>query len=203
VPSSASDICALHRTVDSQRRPPLTAPDNRIVDFYAGGTPDHRGRYSSEILKWSDDELERVHDYIQWLFPLPERSGFNANAPVLDRQTNQEFRSRPDLQRNMRASFLRMLAFYGLEVVESCPPTVRRALSFADHADWLTASNHNHLRITRILKSMRTLGLETEATAFFNCLVDIYSEESAKDFPGISDETFHFWRSAVHDVGVW
>jgi Opioid growth factor receptor (OGFr) conserved region len=100
----------------------------------------------------------------------------------------------------MRVSFLRMLAFYGLEIVESCPPTVRRAPSFAARSNnWLVASNHNHLRVTRILKSMWTLGLETEATAFFNCLADIYSEEAARDSPGISDETFRFWQSAVDE----
>src|SRR6202023_1155348 len=109
----------------------VEARDQQILEFYAGATPDHRGRYLDEILKWSDDELERVHDYIQWLFPLPERSGFNANAPVLDARTIEEFRSRPDLQRNMRGAFLRMLAFYGLEIVEPRPPTVSRAPAFA------------------------------------------------------------------------
>ena len=160
-------------------------------------SPDHRGRYLREILEWPDTALESVHDYIQWLFPLSERSGFNANAPVLDRETIQEFRSRPDLQRNMRVSFLRMLAFYGLEIVESNPPTVKRAPSFSERSEnWLTASNHNH-RIKRILTSLRTLGLEGEAAAFFNCLADIYGEEKSKDYPGISDETFRFWQSAV------
>jgi hypothetical protein len=174
------------------------AHDQKILQFYAAAIPDHRGRYLNEILKWQDDELECVHDYIQWLFPLPERSGFNLNAPVLDQQAIYEFRSRPDLQRNMLASFLRMLAFYGLEIVESCAPTVRRAPSFAERSkNWLTASNHNHLRITRILKSMRTLGLETEATALFDCLADIYREESGRAFPCISDDTFRFWQHAV------
>jgi Opioid growth factor receptor (OGFr) conserved region len=179
---------------------PLTL-STRIVDFYIGTSPDHRGRYLREILEWPDTELERVHDYIQWLFPLPERSGFNVSAPMLDGQAIQEFRSRPDLQRNMRGSFLRMLAFYGLKIVESCPPTIRHAPSFTERSkNWLTASNHNHLRITRILKSMQTLGLETEATAFFNCLADIYGKDSGKDFPRISGETFHFWKLAAHQT---
>ena len=172
--------------------------DSRIVDFYSGATPDHRGRYLDEILEWSDDDLEGVHDYIQWLFPLVDPSGFNANAPVLDQRAIQEFRARPDLQRRMRTSFLRMLGFYGLEFVEARPPAVRRARSYAARSkNWLTVSNHNHLRITRILRSMRILGLRAEATAFFACLVEIYSEETAKDFPGISDESFRFWKDAI------
>jgi hypothetical protein len=170
--------------------------NRRILDFYVGTRPDHQGRYLREILAWPDDELERVHDYIQWLFPLTERSGFSVSAPILDEQTIGEFHSCAELQGNLRAAFLRLLAFYGFEICESSPPTVRRACSFAGRSNnWLTASNHNHLRITRILKSLRTLGLETEATAFFNCLAGIYNEESVKEFPGISDETFRFWQS--------
>jgi|SRR5579859_1817458 len=172
--------------------------NSKLLNFYTGVAPDDIGRYLSEILKWSDDELELRHDYIQWLFPLIERSGFNPSAPVLDGQTIQEFQSRPDLQRVMRSSFLRMLGFYGLEIVESRPPTVRRASFFTERSkNWLTFSNHNHLRITRILKSMRILGLDVEATALFDCLASIYNEESTKDFPGISDETFRFWKERV------
>jgi hypothetical protein len=177
----------------------LTPPSNRIVDFYTGSRPDQRGRYLGEVLQWSDDELECVHDYIQWLFPLPERSGFNASAPVLDEPTIREFRSRHDLHRNLRASLLRMLAFYGLEIVDH-PAAVRPAASFTERSEnWLTANNHNHLRITRILKSLRILGLETEVTAFFDCLAAIYREESTKAFPGISEETIRFWHSAAHE----
>ncbi|MGO8809488.1 MAG: opioid growth factor receptor-related protein [Candidatus Sulfotelmatobacter sp.] len=55
------------------------------------------------------------HDYVQWLFPLPEPSGFNLAAPVLNRESIQAFRARPDLQEKLRVSFLRMMNFYGLE----------------------------------------------------------------------------------------
>jgi hypothetical protein len=93
-----------------------------------------------------------------------------------------------------------MLAFYGLEIVALHPAAVRPAASFTERSEnWLTANNHNHLRITRILKSLRILGLETEVTAFFDCLADIYREESTKAFPGISDETIRFWHSAAHE----
>jgi Opioid growth factor receptor (OGFr) conserved region len=171
---------------------------NKVSDFYAGAGFDHRGRYLEEILAWSDDELERVHDYIQWLFPLSEPSGFNVNAPLLDDRTIREFRSRPELRRNMRSSFLRMLAFYGLEMIESPGPLVRPSPRFAQRSgNWLTKSNHNHLRITRILRSLRILGLEAEASALFNCLNGIYNAEGANDPPRISDETFGFWKSAA------
>ena len=64
-------------------------------------------------------QLEAVHDYIQWLFPLPEPSGFNVAAPVLDRDSIQEFRTRPELQQklprgNRAQDGTNLLAFVGL-----------------------------------------------------------------------------------------
>ncbi len=86
-----------------------------IIDFHSGSATDDRGRYLREIQHWPDERLEFVHDFIQWMFPLIEPSGVNPSAPVLDRPTILTFRSRPELMRNLRASFLRMLRFYGLE----------------------------------------------------------------------------------------
>lgn len=173
-------------------------PDTRILAFYSGAGPDSRGRLLREIQNWSDDKLERTHDYIQWLFPLDEPSGFNVEAPVLDANTIHEFGSRIELRRNFRVSFLRMLSFYGMELLHSHPPKVVRAASFAERSrNWITPSNHNHLRITRILKSLKLLGLEAESAAFFESLVEIHREEGAKADPGISEESFGFWESAA------
>jgi hypothetical protein len=101
----------------------------------------------------------------QWLFPLSETSAFNISAPVLTPDVIKAFRSQTDLQQNLRQSFLRMLGFYGLELKGS---EVVRGRGFEiKAANWLSASNHNHLRITRILKSLTLFGLEAEAKAFF------------------------------------
>jgi hypothetical protein len=80
--------------------------------FYNGTESDHRGRCLREIQEWPDDQLESVHDYIQWLFPLPEPSGFNVAAPVLIRESIGDFLARPDLQENLRVSFLRLMNFW-------------------------------------------------------------------------------------------
>src|SRR5438045_7738196 len=92
-----------------------------ITQFYSGAQPDDRGRYLNDIQKWTDDELERVHDFIQWMFPLRERSGVNYTAPVLDEATIREFKSRPELQDKLRSSFLRMVKFYGMEIAGPVP----------------------------------------------------------------------------------
>jgi hypothetical protein len=176
--------------------------DSSILNFYLGEEPDHRGRFLHQIQQWSDASLESVHDYIQWLFPLRERSAFNIAAPVLSLEAVTAFRSRADLQQNLRKSFLRMLSFYGLQLNSPSNEVVRERDFEAKAAHWLTAGNHNHLRITRILKCLSLLGLEAEAHAFFRCLAHIYQEQQHKSEPTITEETFAYWSEAVNDARV-
>ncbi|MGA3103577.1 MAG: opioid growth factor receptor-related protein [Terriglobales bacterium] len=152
--------------------------------------------------RWPDDRLETVHDFVQWLFPLPERSGFNVTAPILTPESIEEFWMRPELLENLRVSFVHMLNFYGFEVRLGERITVTRAANFAvKAAGWLSPSNHNHLRITRILRSLSVLGLDAEAVAFFDCLREIYGEEQSKAEPAISEETMRYWEKSVSDSG--
>jgi hypothetical protein len=175
-----------------------TANSNRILDFYGGEGVDDSGRKWSEIVAWPDDELEQVHDFIQWLFPLPERSGANPSAPVLDQSVIQAFRASPELQDRLRTSYWRMLRFYGLAFEAGETPRVRRAANFTSRArNWLSANNHNHLRLTRILRSLQLLGLDSEAKALFSCLSGIYEEEVQRGESRIAPRTWRFWAAAA------
>jgi hypothetical protein len=60
-------------------------------------------------------------------------------------------------------------------------------------AEVWAAPNHNWLRITRVLRSLCTLGLETEARQLYERLDIIYS---SRRFP-ITADTFEYWTDAV------
>jgi Opioid growth factor receptor (OGFr) conserved region len=169
---------------------PVTA-SIRLIAFYRDGACDDAGRTLDQILAWPDDQLETVHDFIQWLFPLPERSGANPAAPVLDENAIRAFRNSAEMRERLRRAFLRMLTFYGLTWTEA---RVARAADFEKQAEnWLWPGNHNHLRITRMLRSLGLLGLEAESVAFFRVLDKIY-----QDFPErITARTVAFWREAA------
>jgi hypothetical protein len=152
----------------------------------------------SQIVAWPDDRLEEIHDFIQWLFPLPERSQANPHAPVIDRADIDAFRASPELQERLRTSFRRMVRFYGLTFQQGETPGVVRAPDFELRArNWLTLHNHNHLRITRILRSMRLLGLDVEAKALYSCLSAIYEEEVHRGEARIAPLTWQFWVAAA------
>jgi Opioid growth factor receptor (OGFr) conserved region len=154
-----------------------------ILGFLSGEQPDDQGRFLREIQQWPDQRIEAVHDFIQWMFPLAEPSPVNPEAPVLDGAVLAELRARPELrarvQEGARASLDRMRRFYERS------------------RHWVTPGNHNHLRVTRILKCLRLLGLEAEAAEFFAWLSEVYEAERKKPRPGISERSFEFWRQAA------
>lgn len=162
--------------------------DNPLIGFYRDGAEDDEGRTLAEILAWPDERLEAVHDFIQWMFPLPERSGANPAAPVLDRETTEAFHATAEMRGRLRQAFERMLRFYGLR---RNGYEVERAENFRERAgNWLHPMNHNHLRLTRMLRSLRLLGLEAESAALFRALEGI-----DREFPGrITERTQEFWR---------
>ena len=161
-----------------------------IVAFFGGGTDD-RGRTLAGILSWDDDRLEAVHDYIQWLFPTRQPSGVNPFAPLVADETVAAFARDPALRAALRGAFDRMLAFYGL-----CWSANRIQIDadrFASRAAvWLHPGNHNHLRLTRIMDSLSSLGLRREALALQRCLIDEVSEGPGRG--RVSPRTLEFWR---------
>ena len=172
-------------------------PADRIVAFYSGGTDD-RGRTIEDIWSWSDDQLEAVHDYIQWVFPTIRRSGVNPSAPVITGDTIRAFETRPELGNRLRRSFDRMLAFYGMTRRATADPNEAIAIDDARFAErsrtWLSPGNHNHLRLTRIMESLATLGLRPDAKGLQRCLVDL-SEGAGRG--RITRDTRKFWVEAV------
>src|SRR5262245_14413087 len=165
---------------------------SRLLDFYRGQATDSEGRWLRDIWTWDDDELESVHDFIQWLFPLPEPSQFNPDAPLLMPVDIVAFHADSSLRANLRRSFERILTFLGL--AEKADHTIAEGPEFAARlADVWTAPNHNWLRITPILRSLTLLGLDSKAMALYACLNGLYQ---SRRFP-ISDTTFRYWSAAV------
>ena len=165
---------------------------SRIVEFYRGERTDTEGRLLQEIWDWSDGRLEAVHDFIQWLFPLPEPSRFNPDAPLLGQEDIAAFRKDEHLRANLRKSFARILTFLGLRQAQG--GEVVEGENFAARAgDVWDSPNHNWLRITRILRSLRLLGLETESEALYGRLEAFYR---SRRFP-IPADTFRYWTEAV------
>ncbi|MBL8628324.1 MAG: hypothetical protein JNM81_01755 [Rhodospirillaceae bacterium] len=165
--------------------------DSAIIAFYRGHGTDHAGRRMADILAWDHRRLEMVHDYIQWLFPLPEASRFNPDAPLLSAADKAEFRASPELQAKVLQSLDVMLGFYGLA---RTPSDIQRGPVWQSTQHWLAPLNHNHLRLTRILLFLGHIGLPDVAAQLLKVLNDIAVNEGHKM---VSPRTLSFWHDAV------
>lgn len=143
--------------------------------FCSGKGSDGSGRYLDEILACDDEKLEDVHDYIQWLFPTTNASNYHRNAPILTDEEIAVFRNDVRLKQSVRPSFERFLRFLGLATTPD--GGIVDAVGLEDRrAEIWVYENHNWLRVSRVLGSLQTLGLETEALAFFQWLEAAYKE---------------------------
>jgi|ETNvirnome_2_130_1030620.scaffolds.fasta_scaffold30262_1 hypothetical protein len=154
-----------------------------ITEFFIDDGWDHQGRTLEEMLKWPDSSLEAVHDFIQWAFPLHEKSYHSLVSPVLTEEDIQILQSSPEARQNMLKAYLRICKFLGLGLHED-----------EDRQKWWChKGNHNNLRITRIIRSLRLFGLEDTAKDFCG-----YLEELDDKFV-IDDNTWKYWERAMNE----
>jgi len=141
---------------------------SRILDFYRLEMPDSEGRMLEQYWRWDQERVEQTHDFIQWMFPLEEQSAFNPDAPLLTKDDEAAFRREPQLRSSLRRSLGFFLNFLGLAIAPD--GRVSPNENFHQRIALWRRPNHNWLRITRMLKSLRLLGCEDEARAVWKCL---------------------------------
>ncbi|XP_067840129.1 opioid growth factor receptor-like protein 1 [Heptranchias perlo] len=121
------------------------------------------GVYIDEILtKWKGDydKLEHNHTYIQWLFPLRE-PGLNWHAEELTTEEIKEFLKTKKAKSNYLQVYEIMLDFFGMKLEDKSTGSVTRASNWKERFQHLNESQHNYLRITRILKSLGEFKFES------------------------------------------
>jgi Opioid growth factor receptor (OGFr) conserved region len=157
-----------------------------IIRYYSGEGMDGCGRTLAETQALDPSRMEYYHDFIQWMFPIRQPSAYNPGAPTLTDEDVAAFRARPELRANLHRSFVVFLRFLGLALDESTSTVCQSADSRARLVVF-SMPNHNWLRITRVLHSLKTLGLERECQAFFNYLETL----------NVPAESFRYWSEAA------
>jgi len=161
-----------------------------LVGFLRGHRADHQDRFLNDILVLDDFWLEHTHDYIQWLFPIDTPSRANLTAPVLSESDSEWFRRDPYLRFQQRRALDRMLSFCGLhrlgDIIQPCDN-----LHPYKHI-WLKRGGHNHLRITRMIRSLHLCHQPELAKAVQQAFIEIGQTRGY-----VQPETIEFWKAAT------
>ena len=143
---------------------------NQLFNFLENTGPDYRDRYISEILNFSDRDIEEKHDFIQWVFPTDELSSIARDVPIVDDEVIELFQKSEAAQTNL----INAKDWY---------------LSFLfRNSHWKKKHDHNHLRITRVIKCLRLLLGDKEADDFKQKVYDMVAsrimliDEAAKRY---------------------
>ncbi|XP_041702597.1 opioid growth factor receptor [Coregonus clupeaformis] len=148
--------------------------------------------------EWKTDykRLERVHSYIQWLFPLRE-PGVNYMASELTKKEIQAFRESEEAKKRLVESYELMLGFYGIQLVNKDTGEVKRADNWRERFANLERNMHNNLRITRILKSLGELGFEH----YQSPLVRFFLEETLvkRNLSSVKRSVLDYFLFAIRD----
>lgn len=163
--------------------------DQRLIEFYCSEGRDHKGRCLEDIWVLSPFWLEHTHDYIQWLFPIPEAGRFNAFAPLLTPTVQAAFERSDVMRQHQQRSLEVMLDFFGL-ARDGSDIVAQPTLAIQTHI-WLKAGGHNHLRITRMIRSLALCHQPDLARTFQQTVIKIGTQQGV-----VSETSIRYWREA-------
>ena len=145
----------------------------KFYDFLIGGV-DHAGRTHAFICDQSDEWIESTHDFIQWLFPIENERSRGASIPDLTDEEVEMIKESEEAQKSMLLSASRMRRFW------------------SKNQHWVTEHDHNHLRITRCIKSLRLLVGDEEAQKMKIWLSSVLGPNAKL----ISSTSLNYWKNA-------
>lgn len=151
----------------------------------------------------ADEELEYVHDWVQWVFPTDEQSAFNGSAPLLTSELSLQCMKDQEIVENMKKSLKRFLEFLGLELQAGPPVAVRKRereeFKSRVRTCWTSMvgfGNHNWLRISRVLHCLGMVGLLEYQQAFMTFLEELCHDQDFHEM-----DRFALQRSLPHWQG--
>ena len=142
--------------------------------FLTNNAEDFKGRNLELIWQFSDAEIESNHDFIQLIFPTNKRSQNSFHGYYLDNeQVIEKLKNNVEVKANLLKSAAWFLGF------------------LSRNKSWINGYDHNQLRITRVIESLRLLVSDEAANEFFQSILSL-----VKDPAAINPTTIRFWEEA-------
>lgn len=141
--------------------------------------------YLQQVWNYSDQEYEKYHNFIQWVFPTDETSMVNTFAPVITEREIPYFNDLLIMSR-LRRSFIQFIESIGLKFKDD-QITVQDKVKFHKK---VVLRTHNLSRITRVIRSLTILHMKKYAILLLNLL-----EHEGID--NINPVSYQYWLNAV------
>jgi hypothetical protein len=139
--------------------------------------------HSDIVTRYTESDMERDHEFIQWLFPLDLPSSVVSNAPVIDLMEFVMTMWDPAIGKLLREkqiqAYVRMMNHWGFEAkIDTVSNCVQ--LSVSDHKKLSRLNGHNALRFCRALQSLVYHGLENLARTTLDAILTIANKSGIR-----------------------
>ena len=142
--------------------------------FLLAEEPDFKGRMIQDIWNFSDEEIESQHDFIQIIFPLNKKSQSVFHGHYLE---NEEIIKSLKNDEQIKQAIIKSSSWFLSFLKRNCY--------------WNNRHDHNHLRITRVIESLRLIVSNEEADKFHKSILEIIKGNNK-----INNRTLEFWKNA-------
>lgn len=166
---------------------------SNIISFYENKKVKNCRHILLDTLLNGNKWFEYTHDYIQWLFPLDEKSSCNKDAPVLSPSDIVYFKMNNMVAANFECSMIRFIHFLGLGLENGFSNLNNPTFKIVNKKQLYTwkEMNHNSLRITRFLASSTIFG----HFHFANNLFVFLRKNLNNKHPSM-----HYWEDALNGI---
>ena len=145
-----------------------------LYKFLKNEEKDFQGRFLSDIWSFTDNEIEDSHDFIQLIFPLDKPSE-TLHHNIYLKDVNEFLKIKSD--KIIKKNIIKSKDWF---------------INFLKRNDqWKLYSDHNQLRITRIIECLRLLISDEEADTFYSLILSMVREETE-----INEITLDYWSKA-------
>ena len=145
-----------------------------LYKFLKNEEKDFQGRFLTDIWSFTDNEIEDSHDFIQLIFPLDKPSeALHHNIYLKDVYELLKIKSDEIIKKNI----IKSKDWF---------------IDFLERNDqWKLYSDHNQLRITRIIECLRLLISDDEADLFYSTILSMVGKKV-----NINEITLDYWSKA-------
>ena len=149
----------------------------QLTEFLLADGKIPNGNTFGQIINQRTAAFEMAHDQIQWMFPLPEPSKSQPGSPILTLDEFHELKA----------------GYFHLDRLVSAKRFMLKFLG--NHKLWMTTTDHNHLRISRVIKCASLFRGPAYAHDFRVMVWKILRDNNRSHF--ITDNTLAHWLNAI------
>ena len=178
-----------------------------ILEFLTNQKANHKGYIYNDLIEFSNKKMEECHDHIQWMFPTNQPSKFASKFPIITvdfvnyLKRNQETYNIVCM--NMIKALERMEGFYNLYKYQN-----HEIVDNIKDFYYFSKNNHNLLRITRIIRSLRLFELDEFSCRFYSRVMEVFKlflNHFEKEFCqygteiNLFKEPLEYWNKAYYE----